>query len=238
MEYLVIFFLIVALSVSIYFAVRYYNQKIRLQKEKQNLVVSLNQKEHLIKQLRSDTLRFQLNPHAFKNTLSTLKYFTSMASRSIDHLTEVMDYILYESNVQWVSLHQELKFLEEFIELNQLRINRINVIKKENNISAQHPLYHQQKLPPLVTVYFIENAFKHGDLTNENALVINIELIGNEFIYTVVNKFNVEKKKSGTGGIGQKNMVERLELICPGRYQINFSSNNGYYTAKLNLYLI
>lgn len=215
-------------------AIRFYRQKSRLQKEKLQLNNALIQQKEEYQKLKSDSLRFQLTPHAFKNTLSNLKHYTQMADKAVNSVSDVLDYILYESNTDRVSLKQEIEFLNEFVDLYSMRLNTLNAISFNNNISETHPLYSKPILPPLVTAYFIENAFKHGDLDHNEGLKVNVGISGNEFYYVVSNKYNANKEIK-TGGIGKNNIKERLDILCKNNYSLNYTTENGYYTATLKL---
>jgi len=190
-----------------------------------------------LNKLKQENLRFQLSPHSFKNALGSIKYFTHMADKSIDYLSDVLDYMLYETNVELVSIEQELTFLRDYVELNKLRINNVNAIRINKNIEYNNSLAFKQILPPLITVGFVENAFKHGDLEHDNALLINFDLIGNELNYQVQNKFKRQGAKSIYGGIGQKNLKERLDILFPNCYILDFKIDNDYYISTLKLIL-
>jgi sensor histidine kinase YesM len=218
-------------------AIQYYRQKSRLQEEKIELSKSLTEQQEAYERLKSETLKFQLTPHAFRNTLSTLKYFTKTANQAVEHISEVLDYILYESNTQAVSIEQELKFLEEYINLNKLQVNKLNAIVVKNSIDVAHPLFKKPIIPPLVTAYFVENAFKHGDLDHDESLIINLSIEGNVFHYKVINRIAAKIASTEKGGIGQKNMAERLDLLYKNRYQLSYDTQMDKYisTLKLNL---
>jgi LytS/YehU family sensor histidine kinase len=220
-----------------YLATRYYRQKNRLQIEKSELNKHLFQQKEAYERLRYETLKFQLTPHAFRNTLSTLKFYTKTANQAVEHISEVLDYILYGSNTQTVSIEQELKFLEEYINLNKLQVTKINSIILKNNIDSDHPLFTKPLIPPLVTAYFVENAFKHGDLNHDDALVIELNIENNIFHYQVINKIAASSVSNGKGGIGQKNMADRLDLLYKNKYRINYNTETDKYISTLQLNL-
>lgn len=224
-------------TVSSVLAIHFYRQKSRLQKEKLQLNKALTVQKEAYQKLKSDTLRFQLTPHAFRNTLSTLKYYTKTANQAVEHISEVLDYILYESNTQVVSIEQELKFLEEYINLNKLQVNKLNAITLKNSIDTSHPLFSKQIIPPLVTAYFVENAFKHGDLNHDDSLIITLSIENNVFHYKVINKIALRFESAKKGGIGQKNMAERLDLLYKNKYQISYDTQMDKYISILKLNL-
>ncbi len=230
-------FLAAVATVGVILAVQYYRQKSRLQKEKIELNKSLTEQQQAYERLKSETLKFQLTPHAFRNTLSTLKYYTKTANQAVEHISEVLDYILYESNTQAVSIEQEIKFLEEYINLNKLQVSKLNAITFRNNIDTNHPLYSKPSIPPLVTAYFIENAFKHGDLNHDDSLIITLSIENNVLHYKVINKIALKSEASKRGGIGQKNMAERLDLIFKDKYHLSYDTQMDKYISSLKLQL-
>lgn len=208
-----------------------------LQFEKEQLSNELVHQKEAYQKLRSDSLRFQLTPHAFRNTLSTLKYYTKTANQAVEHISEVLDYILYESNTQAVSIEQEVKFLEEYINLHKLQVNKLNAITFRNNIDTSHAIYRKPSIPPLVTAYFIENAFKHGDLNHDDALIITLGIENNILHYKVINKMAINSEASKKGGIGQKNMSERLDLTFKNKYHLSYDTQMDKYISSLKLHL-
>ena len=218
-------------------AVRYYRQKSRLQKEKFLLDKTLSEQKAAYKKLQSDTLRFQLTPHAFRNTLSTLKYFTKTANQAVEHISEVLDYILYESNTQAVSIEQELKFLDEYINLNKLQVNKLNAITIKNNINNSHPLFTKPTIPPLVTAYFIENAFKHGGPCNNNLRIkINCKVIDETILqFEILNNFVLSHKTKTKKGIGLSNTKKRLKLIFQNNFTLEKTVKFDYYIIRLQI---
>ena len=189
-----------------------------------------------INKLEIDSTKFQLNPHAFKNTLNTVKLLAEKTTESIDHLSDVLDYMVYESRAQFVSPAKEIQFLENFIKFNQLRINEYGIVRFINNVKFDHHLINQPVLPPLITAYFVENAFKHGLLENKGDLEVTVELRDNRFYYTVKNPINPIKSPE-MGGVGYDNMVTRLNVIFPHRHTLKNQVMDNIYVAHLEIEL-
>ena len=78
---------------------------------------------------------------------------------------------------------------------------------------------HEPCLPHLVTGYMLENAFKHGDVEHPDFLRVVISLAGDEFRLEVTNRIG-RRNRDGQGGIGLKNMNERLETILDGAFEL------------------
>jgi len=217
------------------------------QKELMEKVILQN--EHISK-LEIDSTRFQLNPHAFKNTLSTVKLFAERTTESamhaienakrttesIDKLSGVLDYIIYGSRSSFVSLSEEIQFLEIFIDLYKLKLERKDVVNFQIKVDPHHSFWHQPVLPPLITAYFIENAFKHGRLDEKMALQVKLEMKGNRLAFTVANPISPIKAK-GHGGVGYENMQRRLQVIFPHRHTLTTSSEGDRFIAHLEIEL-
>lgn len=232
-EYTLIFILLVALFYVGFKYLKILNSHRKNQKELMEKLIA--QTQHIGK-LEMESTRFQLNPHAFKNTLTTVKLIAERTTESIDKLSSVLDYMVYESRASFVSLEKEILFLENFIAFNHLRVNEAGIVKLTNKLDIAHPFFQQPVLPPMITAYFIENAFKHGLLENKGDLEVSLEMRGNRFYYTVSNPINPVKYK-GLGGVGYDNMKRRLEVIFPHRHTLETQALGSRFVAHLEIEL-
>lgn len=201
------------------------NMRIRRELENQNLISELAY------------LKSQINPHFLFNTLNnihTLAYKKADgAPEAIMKLSELMRYMLYESNTEQVPLETELQHLRSFIGLQELRFRSRKVVSLEVVGDVK-----QYMIAPLLLLPFVENAFKHGyQLNREAAIRIRLE-VGDELIFETENEIapkTVKVNKDEVGGIGLENISRRLELIYPGRYQLEAGANGNKFKAKLTL---
>jgi uncharacterized protein YegJ (DUF2314 family) len=184
-------------------------------------------------------LKAQINPHFLFNTLNNLYYLAYSKSENttevIAKLSQMMRYMIYDSNHPKVLLSKEIEYMQSYISLERLRLNDQIPIKFDISGNTENVW-----ITPLIFITFLENAFKHGvSNNNPNAWVnIMIQLKGNECIYTVKNS----KLKSGAGtteksGIGLQNVQRRLALSYPGQYKIKIEDNPDVYCVQLNLTL-
>jgi LytS/YehU family sensor histidine kinase len=140
--------------------------------------------------------------------------------------------MLYESNVDKVSLSDEIRYLENYIELQKLRFKDNIHIKFE---IIGNPSGH--KITPLILISFVENAFKHGIATDMDVPIsITLNLSQDKLFFQVVNKKS-ELNKDITGGIGLPNVKRRLDLLYKNRYSLNIDDKNDIYSCELNLNL-
>jgi len=203
-----------------------------LQWGKQNTQILSLEKEKSQSEL--DLLKQQLNPHFFFNTLNNL-YALSLqksekTSESILQLAELMRYTIYKGQEKSVSLDQELKYLEDYIQLQQIRLKNPLNLKFEEEIN--NPTV---GIAPLLLIVFIENAFKHGIETAENSAFLTISLISNnkELYFSCENSFDEENLN--LPGIGITNLKKRLDLLYPNKHTLKLSSENHIFRAELKL---
>ncbi|WP_232456865.1 sensor histidine kinase [Pedobacter psychrophilus] len=181
-------------------------------------------------------LKSQINPHFLFNSLNniySLAYQKSEATPdAILKLSEIMRYMLYESNDNRVALEKEITYLKSFIELQKLRFkgNAHVVLEVEGQIQ-------NQQIVPLILISFVENAFKHGLATDKkHPIIINISVFEDNMLFTIKNKKN-QQNKDQTGGIGMVNVVRRLDLTYPDKYKLSVENHEHEYLSELYLNL-
>lgn len=193
------------------------------------------------KQLEIDFLRLQINPHFLTNTLNNIYSLVvtedQRSSSAILSLSNLLDYVLYESSYHEVSIEKEVKFLEDFIELERIRNSQKLSIdfKIEGNLHG--------KIAPLILIAFIENAFKHGigDSTIGNYIKVRISMNEDTLFFEVINSKPTQqsqKRKTSLGGIGLTNTKRRLESLYPKRYKLSIKNERNIHEISLSLQLM
>ncbi len=184
-------------------------------------------------------LKAQINPHFLFNTLNNLYYLAYSKSENttevIAKLSQMMRYMIYDSNHPKVLLSKEIEYMQSYIGLERLRLNDLIPIKFEVSGNTENVW-----ITPLIFITFLENAFKHGvSNSNPKAWVnISIALRDKECIYSVENsKTSDQKDVSEKSGIGLKNVKRRLELSYPGQYKLETKETRDTYLVQLNLTL-
>lgn len=186
------------------------------------------------KEMELQFLKSQLNPHFLFNSLNniySLAYQKSdKTADAILKLSEIMRYMIYESNDSWVSLSKEIEYVQSFIELQKLRFKDGAAVEFTQNGEID-----DQQIVPLILISFVENAFKHG-IANDPQNPIRINIIANQKIlhFSVSNKKN-SYNKDQMGGIGLHNVERRLQLLYPERYKLNIVNSETHYTSELML---
>ena len=186
------------------------------------------------KDMELQFLKSQLNPHFLFNSLNniySLAYQKSdKTADAILKLSEMMRYMIYESNDSWVSLDKEVHYVESYVELQKLRFKDGAAVEISIN-----GVIDGQKIVPLILMSFVENAFKHG-VANDKGDPIKINIIANQKIlhFSVTNKKSTANKDA-IGGVGLNNVERRLQLLYPDRYKLNIVNTPDHYTTELML---
>jgi len=204
--------------------------------------VNENQLKEIENQKLSAELSFlkaQINPHFFFNTLNGIYALARKKSDQtpeiIFKLSELMRYIIYEADTVKVLLSREVAHIENYIELQRIRLNEM--FNVSFNVKGNTGL---KQIEPLLFSVFLENAFKHGiDYTQPGEILINLEIRDDELIFFIQNPIakRVPKSTNGNNGVVLKNIKKRLNLVYPRRHELTITTKDNKYTVELNLSL-
>jgi len=181
-------------------------------------------------------LKSQINPHFLFNSLNSiysLAYQRSeMTPDAILKLSEIMRYMLYESNDNKVDLSKELQYLQNYIDLQKIRFGN----KAYIDFKVEGKVLNQQ-IAPLLLIAFIENAFKHGVANNPlTPIRLLIDVDESHLHFYMQNKKHMNNRDA-VGGIGLNNVQRRLNLLYPGKYNLDVKDELDTYTVELSLVL-
>jgi len=174
----------------------------------------------------------QNNPHFIFNVLNNIdSLITSKpakASETINKLSGLLRYVYSNSEKESVSLSSEIEYIENYIELQALRLdNKVKVeIKKDFQENIQ--------VVPMLFLPFIENAFKHGLVDNENPLKLKFSTKNKELIFESINNTGLNNKNADLG-FGLSNVIKRLDLMYPSKYNLNIDNKENTYSVSLSL---
>jgi len=181
-------------------------------------------------------LKSQINPHFLFNTLNNIYALvlkkSSDAPNAVLMLSDIMRYMLHDSNHKRVLLEKEIDYISNFIQLQRLRLGKgvnvdMNVTGSPNGL----------EIAPMLLIPFVENAFKHGELQQKDAyIMIKLDIVSGEINFNVENVLRKKKEKT-TSGIGLDNLQKRLALIYPGQYDLEMKEHGDTYICKLKLQL-
>ncbi len=168
-------------------------------------------------------LKTQIHPHFLFNTLNNLYALTlkksDLAPAMVLKLSDMIDYMLYECNVENVPLSKEVKFIHDYIEIEKMRYG--DLLELNLNIESGSE---EKTIAPLIFLPFLENTFKHGANSQLKKAWVSIELKirSEELTFKVENNSELEIE-NGSGeekGIGLKNVRRRLDLLYKEDYEL------------------
>jgi hypothetical protein len=180
-------------------------------------------------------LQQQVNPHFLFNTLNNLYALTLTSSDKaptlVMQLANLLRYTVYEGQQPWVTLAQEITYLQDFLALQAIRSgDRCELTVGFPQQSANW------QLAPLLLIILVENAFKHGAERTESTSTIelDIQVQGGRLLLHCVNSLP-EHPTEHKPGIGLQNLKRRLELLYKGKYQLLTEVRDLRWHAELSL---
>jgi hypothetical protein len=183
-------------------------------------------------------LKQQINPHFLFNSLNSIY---SLANKKSDLTTEailklsgILRYVLYHSEKDLVPLSDEITTIENYIELQRLRLTKKVVLNYDTKGNPE-----TYRIEPLLLMPIFENAFKYGvDSISESFIDIHFEILNGKMYLHLANKIVPQKEKSDEeSGIGLKNIKRRLELLYPDKYNLYIEEQEQVFSLKLELTL-
>jgi two-component system, LytTR family, sensor kinase len=186
-------------------------------------------------------LRSQISPHFIFNVLNSIVYLIKKEPANAEKVTlelsNLLRYMLYESEYKQVTLQKEIEYLENYIKLQNIRFG--DDVEINLNL-AQHTenLY----IEPMLLIPFVENAFKHGvGMVKKPVIDIDLKLEkGNQLIFSVKNFKSKTKEKivdSQESGIGLKNVKRRVELLYANQHKFEVNDFESTFEVILELEL-
>lgn len=211
--------------------------------QRKDRILQLRGAEEALQRSRANLqfLRSQINPHFLFNALNTL-YGTALREKAPDSaagiqmLGDMMRFMLHENNQEFIPMNKEVEYLQNYIALQKLRTPVSPDMVIEDHINDQG-CNHQ--IAPMILIPFVENAFKHGVSLRERSWIsITLTCEEKQIRFEVRNSIHPlaqhdpEKEHSG---IGLKNVLERLNLVYPGKHEINIQTTGQEYIVQLSI---
>lgn len=208
-----------------------------------SLLLKLNDRLKAIKneKLRAEVsyLKAQINPHFLFNTLNSIYALTLIKSdkapNAILKLSDMMRYVVTESDSEKVPLQKEIQYISDYIDLQKLRIgDQVDLIFKVNGACQS------KRIVPIILINYIENAFKYGvnpDIPSKILILIDID--GKGMRMKVENDIVVNHALAENyTGEGLKNTNQRLDFYYASKYDLSVSKANGIYKTNLFIDLV
>lgn len=184
-------------------------------------------------------LRSQVSPHFMFNVLNNMvalaRKKSDLLEPSLIKLSQLLRYMLYETDEDKVLLEKEVDYLESYIDLQKQRFGKNVVIKTSFQIAENG-----YTIEPMLLIPFVENAFKHGTgLVADAEINVCLKEEAGVLTFQVKNHYRegVEEPKDKTSGIGLPNVKRRLNLLYEGAHSLSIEKKDGWFSVRLQLNL-
>lgn len=174
-----------------------------------------NESDKIARDAELFKLRQQLQPHFLFNSLNSISALVvtqpSEARKMIQQLSDYLRNTLKKEEHKWVSLAEELEYLQLYLDIEKVRFGHRLSTSIE---SDEHSLAF--KLPAFLLQPVVENAIKFGlyDTTDDITIVISARVLEKILVITVENPFDPEVSQPKTGtGFGLSSVQRRLYLL-------------------------
>jgi len=167
-------------------------------------------------------LKSQLNPHFLFNALNTVRSLIAhdpgRAQDAVTRLANTLRYTLSSAQGELVTLAQELDIVQDYLDLESLRLEDRLRIDCEISADAR-----EKRIPVMLLQTVVENAIKHGiaELPAGGVLTIRGNVRDGELILEVDNPRPTAPRRTTTEGIGLRNAAERLRLLFGERASLD-----------------
>ncbi|NOS93804.1 MAG: sensor histidine kinase [Cyclobacteriaceae bacterium] len=180
-------------------------------------------------------LKGQINPHFLFNTLNNIyslaRKNSDQTAEAVMKLSKLMRFMLYEASHEDILILQEVKLIEDYIELEKLRYS--NRLKIQFETEIDNP---SQRIAPLILIHFVENAFKHGvgESRFESTIVIKIKLTHGVLYAHIENTVEGKRASAEVTKIGLTNIKRQLQLLYP-KHQLEITPTEQFFKVELTI---
>jgi len=181
-------------------------------------------------------LHQQINPHFLFNSLNTLYALClndrASSAEAVVKLSDLLRYVVYQGGREQVGLDEEIAYLCNYIDLQLLRFGQRCQVVCHWPADA-----YRFRIPPLLLIMLVENAFKHGVEPVEGLSTIDIalELDGARMHFTCHNQPLDRFAGSNGGGVGLANLRRRLEILFDEDFVLSSAPDGHGWNAALSL---
>ncbi len=224
----------------LYVVVTTFSFAVSLLSELNKQIVSRQAVEHERRRAELSLYKAQINPHFLFNTLNTLLGLvvtkSDRAEDAIVQFTSLMRYMSSSSTQEYVPLHTEVEYIEEYIALQRYRLSEHTNIEFNTSFDGEIA---GCKIAPMLLITFVENALKYGSSSQfASDILIDMDLHDTTLTLKTHNPvFESQRSKKGDG-IGIENCRKRLELLYPHAYSLKIVDSGESYEAMLTIDLV
>jgi len=180
-------------------------------------------------------LKSQISPHFLFNTLNT--FYVELidekpeTAKDIHKLSQLLRFVIYESQADFIPLENEIRFLNDYISFYYKRYENELFV----DFIVDGRIANGKQIPSLILIHFIENVFKHGTINDkEHPAKIVLIIQENQLILQTKNKFVVSEKYTYKG-IGSSNIERKLKAIYKTNFKLNYQTKNDYFSTYLKI---
>ncbi len=221
-------------------AIKQVKRSVTIQQEKSELEKARLTTELKLKEAELKLLKAQVHPHFLFNTLNNLYGLTleksDKAPGLVLQLSEILDYILYRCDANLVLLSEEIRNLQNYIDIEKIRYP--DKLKLTTRFEER---FGKLKIAPLILLPFVENAFKHGVSHFPGIAFVKIDAVikGENLHFSIENSRNraIRKEQNYSRGIGLVNVKKRLDLLYPGKHHLEIEEKEDTYSVNLTIQL-
>lgn len=203
---------------------------------KDRATIKLLQQQTILEKTEAElaVLKLQISPHFLFNTLNNIRWLARTKSDktedSIVKLSELLRYMIYEVTNNKVPLKQEMEHLQNYIELQKLRLTNSKNIQYSFDFQLNNLL-----IEPLLFIPFVENAFKYGIDTKEEPFIeIKIYSFEKGLVFECKNKI-YNNSSSSDSGIGISNVKQRLSILYENQHTLEIENDLTNFYVKIQI---
>ena len=195
---------------------------------------SFNELKERNLQLELNLIKSQVNPHFLLNTLNNIYGLTINGTRPqigemILNLSGFLKYSLYECNSEYVQLSKEIKLIQSYIVLEEIRSDFIETSFEVNTDRGDY------SIPPFILFPLVENVFKHGtkNLTGPTQILMQLSVADNNLTFRVEN--DLQPGETANGGFGLTALGKKIEYYYPKNSVFSSRIEGKRYIAQLQI---
>lgn len=186
-------------------------------------------------------LKMQINPHFLFNALNNIYSLAYSEDKrvpeKISMLSEMLRYVLYDCEAEYISLGKEIGYIQNFIDFQQMKTEKLqNITLSNENYQAD------KRISPMLFAPLVENAFKHSKIEEDplGFVHINIATDKQKIIFEVKNsipeKPRIPSQLNNGKGIGIENIKNRLKFLYPQKHELIIDQNQKLFAVRLELF--
>ncbi len=186
-------------------------------------------------QAELNLLKSQVQPHFLFNVLNNIYYrvykVDPLSAGLIERLSDIMRYFVDESPKEEVPVATEVAFIENYMELEKIRIRHGATINFEKVYNPE------LRIPPMLLMTFVENIFKHGIDKSRRQNQVTISLVQQDgyLVFKTSNRKVLSVATNQPSGFGIVNLTKRLRMLYGSKFELSIDQDGELYTAFLKI---